>query len=86
MEELKDALLKLQQMNTLRITRLEYEMLTLKNVVFKDVTDKLGIDSQEINSMFDTITRDAISGNLKNLLPLFDRLDESMIKQGLGID
>jgi hypothetical protein len=85
LKEIVDSVLRLQEINTLRVTKLEAEVMVLKNMVFKNLAKQLDADYSEVESKHESLTHVA-------LLKLFDsvkvgvpHLSEEEVKEHLGL-
>lgn len=86
MNEMQKGLIAIQQMNLLKLTKVEYELMVLKNIVFKIKADEKGVEHKEIESMFESMVHVAILANYNNIKKMLSELDETLIKNQLGLD
>ena len=78
--------MRLHQLNTLRIIKLEYEMMVLKNMVYKNLSKLFEADFKEIETKHESFTKMALLANLDSIRAKLNYLDEDVIKQLLELD
>ena len=86
LKEIVDLVLRLQEINTLRVAKLEAEVVVLKNMVFKNLAKQLDAEYNEVELTHESLTQVA-------LLKLFDsikinvpHLTEKEVKEHLGLN
>ncbi|RYC67558.1 hypothetical protein [Spirosoma sordidisoli] len=84
-DNMVDAMMKLQQTNTLRIVKLEYEIAILKQMVFKDIAVRLDADPKEVESKYESLTHVALLSGFETILLSLPNLDEDEVKRHLGL-
>jgi hypothetical protein len=83
---LQEELVKLQQINTLKTTKVEYELMILKRMVFNNIAKQVGLTSDVVESKHESMTHVAYLAGLDSILRSVPDLDETFVKRQLGID
>ena len=65
--------------------KLEYEMTVLRQMVFKNIADKLGGTVAEVEEIYKSTTRDALMSHLNLFRPQLNQLTDEEIKEHLGL-
>ena len=85
LRDMQEQFMKMQQTNTLRIIKLEYEVMVLKQMVFKNIAKNLDGEVSDVSSAHESYTHVALLSQFEQIRSSLNYLDEAEIKRHLGL-
>ena len=86
LNEMTESFAQMQQMNTLRTLKNEYEIAILKNMLFKNIADQKGSDIDEVASKYESLLHVALLSGFDAMREALSNVDEGEIRRHLGLD
>ncbi len=83
---METEMMKLHQLNALRIIKLEYELMTLKNMVFKNIANQTDAEFKDVESLHESVTHVALLANIDSICESLSFLGRDVILKHLKIE